>query len=79
MKDFRNIIYEKDCAVAKITVNRPPFNILNVETLREIATALEDVEKDNSIKVLVITGAGKKCSRLAVLMVMACLSLLCSW
>jgi len=43
MKDFRNIIYEKDGAVAKITVNRPPFNILNVETLREIATVLENV------------------------------------
>ncbi|MCK4482200.1 enoyl-CoA hydratase/isomerase family protein [Candidatus Bathyarchaeota archaeon] len=60
MKDFRNIIYEKGGGVAKITVNRPPFNILNVETLREIATALEDVEKDDGIKVLVITGAGEK-------------------
>ena len=60
MGEFKNIIYEKDDGVAKITINRPPFNILNVETLREIAKALEDVGKDDSIKVLVITGAGEK-------------------
>ena len=60
MDEFRNIIYEKDDEVAKITINRPPFNILNVETLREIAKALEDVERDDGIKVLVITGAGEK-------------------
>lgn len=60
MKDFRNIIYEKDEGVAKLTVNRPPVNILNVDTLREIGKALEDVGKDASIKVLVITGTGKK-------------------
>ena len=60
MEEFKNIIYEKDGGVAKITINRPPVNILNVETLQEIAKALEDVEKDDSIKVLVITGAGEK-------------------
>ena len=60
MAEFKNIIYEKDGGVAKITVNRPPVNILNVETLREIAKALEDVGKDDGIKVLVITGAGEK-------------------
>jgi len=60
MKQVKNIIYEKDDGVAKITINRPPLNILNVETLREIAKALEDIGKDDSIKVLVITGAGEK-------------------
>ena len=60
MVAFRNIIYDKDDEVAKITVNRPPLNVLNVETLREISRALEDVGKDDGIKVLVITGAGEK-------------------
>jgi cyclohexa-1,5-dienecarbonyl-CoA hydratase len=60
MVAFRNIIYDKDDGVAKITVNRPPLNVLNVETLREISRALEDVGKDDGIKVLVITGAGEK-------------------
>jgi len=60
MNNFKNMIYEKDDGVAKITINRPPFNILNVETLREIAKALEDVGRDDGIKVLVINGAGEK-------------------
>jgi cyclohexa-1,5-dienecarbonyl-CoA hydratase len=60
MVTFRNTIYDKDDEVAKITINRPPLNVLNVETLREISRALEDVGKDDGIKVLVITGAGEK-------------------
>ena len=60
MVTFRNIIYDKDDGVAKITVNHPPLNVLNVETLREISRALEDVGKDDGIKVLVITGSGEK-------------------
>jgi cyclohexa-1,5-dienecarbonyl-CoA hydratase len=60
MHEFRNIIYEKDDGVVKITINRPPLNVLNVQTLREISKALEDVAKDDGIKVSVITGAGGK-------------------
>ena len=60
MEGFKNIIYKKDNGVAKVTINRPPFNILNVETLREIVKALEDVGKDDDIKVLVITGVEEK-------------------
>ncbi len=60
MEDFDNIIYKKNVGVATITVNRPPLNVLNVETLREIAEALEDTARDDSIKVLVITGFGEK-------------------
>ena len=60
MNVFKNVIYEKDDGVAKITINRPPFNILNVETLKEISKTLEVVGKDGGIKVLVVTGAGEK-------------------
>lgn len=60
MEEFKNIIYEKNAETAKITINRPPFNVLNVETSREIAKALEDMKGDEGIKVLMITGAGEK-------------------
>jgi cyclohexa-1,5-dienecarbonyl-CoA hydratase len=58
--EFKNITYEKTDEVAKLVINRPPLNILNVETLREIAEALGDVRRDEKIKALVITGAGEK-------------------
>jgi len=60
---FESIIYEKDVEkkIAKITVNRAEKrNALNRATRREIKAAIEDVEADTEIRVLVITGAGEK-------------------
>ncbi|KPV62898.1 MAG: 3-hydroxypropionyl-coenzyme A dehydratase [Candidatus Bathyarchaeota archaeon BA1] len=57
---FRNIIYESLDGVAKIVINRPPLNILNVETISELAQALEDARTDEGVKVVLITGAGDR-------------------
>ncbi|MFQ6074310.1 MAG: enoyl-CoA hydratase/isomerase family protein [Candidatus Bathyarchaeia archaeon] len=57
---FKNILYESVDEVAKITINRPPLNILNVETLRELTAALEKAGKDAKVKAITITGAGNR-------------------
>ena len=57
---FKNILYEVADEVARITINRPPLNILNVETLRELTAALEEARDDAQVKVIVITGAGER-------------------
>jgi enoyl-CoA hydratase len=60
-KEYKNIILEKKEGVAKLTINRPQvYNALNAETMGEIADAIADVGKDESVKTLVITGAGEK-------------------
>lgn len=46
--------------VSKITINRPPLNILNVETLSEMTVALQEARADESVKVVVLTGAGDR-------------------
>lgn len=57
----RNIIYEKKEWVATVTVNRPQVhNCLNLETLRELATAFQDAAWDDHVAVVVVTGAGTK-------------------
>jgi enoyl-CoA hydratase/carnithine racemase len=57
---YETIIYQKKDAVARITLNRPEaLNSLNRKMLEEIGEALEDSEKDNAIRVVVITGNGK--------------------
>jgi enoyl-CoA hydratase len=57
---YETIIYQKKDAVARITLNRPEaLNSLNRKMLEEIGKALEDSEKDNAIRVVVITGSGK--------------------
>ena len=58
--DFKNIIYEKRGPGAWIYLNRPNLmNPLNLEIVEEIGEVLEEVEKDDSIKAVVITGKGK--------------------
>ncbi len=58
--DFKNIIYEKRGPGAWIYLNRPNLmNPLNLEIVEEIGEVLEEVEKDYSIKAVVITGKGK--------------------
>jgi cyclohexa-1,5-dienecarbonyl-CoA hydratase len=57
--EFENIIFEKNEGVARLTLNRPPLNVLNIAMMKEINQALESIQNDTSIKVLVITGTGK--------------------
>jgi enoyl-CoA hydratase len=59
--EFKNILYEKKDGIATITINRPQvLNVLNQETIQELICALEDADKDESVKVMVLTGAGEK-------------------
>jgi enoyl-CoA hydratase/carnithine racemase len=58
--DFQNIILEKKDGIAKLTINRPPVNVVNYETLMEINTALEKLGKDEETKVLLIRGSGNR-------------------
>lgn len=56
----KNIIYEDRDGVAKISINKPPLNILTVETLMELTEALEKARDDPSTKVIVITSIGDR-------------------
>jgi enoyl-CoA hydratase len=58
---FKNIIYEKNDGIARIIVNRPEKrNALNCATRLEMVGALEDVREDESVRVLILSGAGGK-------------------
>jgi len=61
MMEFKNTLYEKAEGIATITINRPEaLNALNEETIRELLARCEDAEKDETIRVIVITGAGER-------------------
>jgi enoyl-CoA hydratase/carnithine racemase len=58
---FQRIIYEKSGYTAKITINRQEvLNCFDLQTLQELATAYQDAGNDDSVAVVVITGAGDK-------------------
>jgi len=59
--DFQEIAYEKKEMIATITINRPDrMNALSTGTSHEIKTAVDDAAFDDSVGVIVITGAGDK-------------------
>ncbi len=58
---YENIVFTKDEAVGVIKFNRPKaLNAINADVIREANAALDEVEADSSIKVLVLTGEGEK-------------------
>ena len=59
--EFKNILLKKEGELGIITINRPEQrNALDLDTRKEMLQALQDIRKDNSLKVLIITGAGDK-------------------
>jgi cyclohexa-1,5-dienecarbonyl-CoA hydratase len=58
--NFDNILYEKANGVATITINRAPYNVIDIKTTVEMTGALDDASADNSVKVIVVTAAGNK-------------------
>jgi enoyl-CoA hydratase len=58
---FENLLIERDGGVALLTVNRPTvLNALNMQTLDELRRAILDLKRDDSIRVVILTGAGEK-------------------
>lgn len=58
---YQTIKIEKRGPVALITINRPDkLNALNQQVHREGVEALEQMRRDDEIRVVVITGAGEK-------------------
>lgn len=58
---FDNLLLERDGPIAIVTINRPKvLNALNAQTLDELRRAVLDLQRDDSARVLVLTGAGEK-------------------
>jgi len=58
---YENLILDKENEIAILYINRPKYlNALNAQTLEELSRAIDEVQRDPAIKVLIITGAGDK-------------------
>ncbi len=58
---FTDILYHKAEGIAKITINRPRVrNAFRPQTVVEMMRALDDARDDETIGVIILTGAGDK-------------------
>jgi 2-(1,2-epoxy-1,2-dihydrophenyl)acetyl-CoA isomerase len=56
---YETLILERTGAVATVTLNRPDTrNAIDLTMRQELVSALDDVEADEAVRVLILTGAG---------------------
>ena len=59
MSDLQNLKFEKTDGVARITLNRPKVNMMNIDMMAEINSLLESFVGDQDLKCVVIDAEGK--------------------
>ncbi|MBT8365625.1 MAG: enoyl-CoA hydratase/isomerase family protein [Deltaproteobacteria bacterium] len=59
MTELKNLKFEKTAGVARITLNRPKFNMMNIQMMNELNGLLEDLLEDDDLKCLAIDAEGK--------------------
>lgn len=58
---YEYILVERDAPIAVVTINRPTkLNALNWTLIGEVADALEELDADDTIRCVVLTGAGDR-------------------
>ena len=58
---LENVLYEKNGAIAYVTLNRPKvLNALNRRTWEDLREAFEDAREDSAIRGVILSGAGDK-------------------
>jgi enoyl-CoA hydratase len=61
MPNYQYILVDRDENVGIVTLNRPKeLNALKIDLVHELANALEEFDRDDSIRCIVLTGAGEK-------------------
>lgn len=59
--ELKNIILEKEGKIAIVTINRPKaLNALNSDTLTELDYVLDQIENNDEVLAVILTGAGEK-------------------
>ena len=57
---FENLKFDQDGNIAVVTIDRPKVNALNNHTLAELAACMASLKADDSVRAIILTGAGPK-------------------
>ena len=58
---YNNLVIEKKDHIAILTLNHPPVNAWNLGLMEDFEKAVDEIENDSEVRVLILTGAGEKC------------------
>jgi cyclohexa-1,5-dienecarbonyl-CoA hydratase len=59
VKGFRHVHVDSAQGVTRITLSRPPANVLSIEMMQELAAAIESLEYQRDVKLVTLFGSGK--------------------
>ena len=58
--NFENVIVEKDGAIGVVTLNRPQaLNALSYALVKDLSLAMQELDRDREIRVIIVTGGEK--------------------
>ena len=58
---YQTLLYEKADGIATVTINRPEsLNALNGQVYAELYELFEAIDKDDEVRVVILTGSGEK-------------------
>ena len=57
---YDNLILERHEHIAIITLNHPPVNAWNLGLMEDFEKALNEIEGDKEVRVVILTGGGRK-------------------
>ncbi|RPH82919.1 MAG: enoyl-CoA hydratase, partial [Candidatus Rokuibacteriota bacterium] len=57
---FETLLYDEAGGIATVTLNRPDrLNAVNATVIRELVAALDQADADDTVRAVVVTGAGR--------------------
>jgi len=56
---FKSILIDTAQGITRITLNRPPANVLSIDMMQELATAIESLEYQREVKLVTFFATGK--------------------
>jgi enoyl-CoA hydratase/carnithine racemase len=72
---YETIIVEKEEPIGVIKLNRPPVNPVSVQSYHKLYNAIDELDKDDTIGAILITGAGDKAYASGLTIEMDCFSI----
>jgi len=58
--DFENVIVDKDNPIAVVTLNRPAqLNALSYGLVKDLSLAMQELDRDDDVRVIIVTGGEK--------------------